>query len=252
MSEDRGARAETFEGWFRLQLTLADAVVARTGAPLDEAVLALTNLHRRFGLGDAGAGPLAPVWTRFVEALKAAPTLEARVAVTKATFAASPPEPPGRPRFGCFTHDPPTDAGVVRIHFSNQDSDDGTGPLVLAKRDRRLAELAAMFAAIRRAHPDARSVMGASWLYHLDAYRRLFPPAYGDARRQPDRVRLNGTSSWGQLIDHRGQVKPDVEAAFLRNLRDNLDPARPWRVFPYPALVTSAPIEAFCAFYEAL
>jgi len=248
--DDRAARAEVLEGYFRLQLMLADAVAERTGQPLADCVLSFTNLHRRFGLGVPGAGPVAPVWERYVAGLAAARTLAERVALTKAAFIEGLPESQ-RARFGCFTHDPPDADGVVRIHFSSQDSEGDVGPLASWKTDRRVDELRRMFAAIRAAHPDAKTVRGSSWLYNLEAYRRLFPPAYAASRREPPRVGLNGTSSWGQLIDHRGYVKPDVEAAFLRNLRQDLDPAEPWRVFPLRPLITRAPIETFYVFYES-
>ncbi len=175
--------------------------------------------------------------------------MDAQVAWTRATFARAPPEPERRARFGCFTHDPPNDEGQVRIHFSSRDSEGGVGPLAGWKVSRRVAELAQMFGAIRAAHPVAETVRGGSWLYNLEAYRRLFPPEYAEARHAPPRVGLNGTSSWGQLIDHLGAVKQDVAAVFLRNLRDELDPAAPWLVFPFRALITSAPIETFYRFY---
>jgi hypothetical protein len=251
LSVDRSDRADVLAGYFRLQLMLVDAMIARTAAPLGETVLRMTNLHRRLGFGDVGAAPLSPGWEAYISGLATASTIEARVAWTKAVFARSPPEAPRPARFGCFAYDEPDADGVVRIHFGSYDSDDGVGPLARTKIERRVDELRRMFDAIRRSAPNARSVMGASWLYNLEAYRRLFPPEYAASRGRPPRVRLSGTSSWGQLIDHRGFVKPDVEAAFLRNLRDAFDPAAPWLLFPYPALTTSAPIEMFYAFYDA-
>jgi hypothetical protein len=247
---DRAARAETLEGFFRLQLMLVAAMRARTGAPLGDSVLHLTNFHRRFGLGDAGAAPRSPFWEHYLDRLGAASCLEAQVACTKAAFVRAPPEPPGHLKFGCFSHDPPDESGSVRIHFSpGDDENDGAGPLARARLEQRVEELRRMFGAVRIAHPQAKTVRGASWLYNLEAYRRLFPPQYGAARTQPPRVRMNGMSSWGQLIDHRGAIKRDVAAAFLRNLDAELDPAAPWLVFPLRALVTSAPIETFYRFY---
>ena len=102
-----------------------------------------------------------------------------------------------------------------------------------------------MFGFIRETWPEAISVQGGSWLYNLEAYRRLFPPAYGELRRPPSGpVRLGGTSSWGQFLDYREAVKPDLRAAFLRNI-ETLDVDAPWLAFPMPALRTVAPIELF-------
>jgi hypothetical protein len=61
-------------------------------------------------------------------------------------------------------------------------------------------------------------------------------------------MRLDGTSSWGQLLDHRERVRPEVAAAVLARA-ETVDPARPWEAFPLRALVTSAPVESFWGFY---
>jgi len=62
-------------------------------------------------------------------------------------------------------------------------------------------------------------------------------------------VRLRGTSSWDQFLDHREAVKPDLRAAFLRKI-ETVDIAAPWRSFPLPALRVAAPIELFYDLYE--
>ncbi|HEY9218163.1 MAG TPA: hypothetical protein VIO94_08945, partial [Phenylobacterium sp.] len=173
---------------------------------------------------------------------------EARLELTVDRFAECAAEPRPDPEFGCFSYEPPDANGAVRIHFHNRDSADGTGPLTQAKAPARMAELQAMFAHVETVHPQARAVRGGSWLYNLEAYRRLFPPAYGASRRAPERVSLSGTSSWGQLLDHTEAVKPAVRDAFLARLPE-LDPAAPWRVFPLPALRTQAPLALFGPFY---
>jgi hypothetical protein len=58
-----------------------------------------------------------------------------------------------------------------------------------------------------------------SWLYNLDAYKRLFPSAYRRSVREPGFApHLNGTSTWGQVLDWRQQVKPAMRDAVLANL----------------------------------
>jgi hypothetical protein len=136
----------------------------------------------------------------------------------------------------------------VRIHFDNVEPDEETGPLARTRIEARRAELVAMFGFVRERHPEAKSVYGGSWLYNLEAYRRLFPSAYGDSRRPPERARLSGTSSWGQFLDRRGGLKADLAARLIAGL-DTLDLQAPWRAFPLPTLATEAPIETFYAFY---
>ena len=137
----------------------------------------------------------------------------------------------------------------MRIHFANRDPDDAVGPLARDKVAARLGELTAMFACLRQDHPQAMTVTGGSWLYNLEAYRRLFPPVYGASRTAPTPpVRLRGTSSWGQFLDFRENLKPDLCVRFRDNLK-RLDPKAPWLAFPMQPLRTRAPVEAFVAFY---
>ena len=248
---ERRARAERLGDYFALQLRFAEHMAARAAIPLAESLAYNTNLQRRFGLGDVELGPLPPEWLTYVAALEALASTEQRLDWTKTFYVTAPDDvpPPDRRAFSCFSCDPPDADGVVRIHFSNRDSADGIGPLSRAKMPRRLAELKAMFAFVRKTWPAARTVQGGSWLYNLDAYRRLFPAAYGESRSPPERVRLRGTSSWGQFLDHREAVKPDLRAAFLRNIA-TVDIAAPWRSFPLPALRVAAPIELFYDLYE--
>lgn len=247
MTASGQARAERLRGWFELQLRFAEVAAARRGEPLGETVGVLTNLHRRFGLGTLGEGSVAALWRRYVEGIEACDGLAERLDWTVACCAEGPEATSSKPVFGCFAFDAPDADGVVRIHFENRD-DDGVSPLVEAKAPRRRREAAAMFAHIAADYPAARTVKGGSWLYNLEAYRRLFPPQYGASRQRPERLRLNGTSSWGQLIDHLGQVKPKAREAFLANLA-HLEPEAPWLVFPLPALAVSAPLDAFTGFY---
>jgi hypothetical protein len=178
-------------------------------------------------------------------------THEQRLVWTQTFFAQSPPEslPPGQRQFGCFSCDPPDEDGMVRIHFANGDHD-RLGPLSCTKIDTRRQELKAMFTYMKQTYADAKEVRGASWLYHLEAYRRLFPPVYGASREvQEGNARFQGTSSWGQFLNHREGVKPALREQFLENLK-KLDLHRRWEVFPLPACRAHAPMQAFYDFYH--
>lgn len=64
---------------------------------------------------------------------------------------------------------------LVRLHFSNDRNGTALRPSTVDDRHR---ELNGVFQTVARDHPDARAVRGTSWLYHLEAYRRLFPPSF--------------------------------------------------------------------------
>lgn len=246
--DERSQQAERLRGYFEVQLLFAEAMAQRTSRPLAEACLAYTNLHRRFGLGRADPGAPAAGWARYAAGLERCASHADRLDWTVAAFAGAAPDAGATRRFGCFSYELLTPGSVVRVHFGNRDSEGDCGPLARAKADRRVAELRAMFAHIGACHPDARTVLGGSWLYNTEAYRRLFPPDYAASVHAPERVRLDGTSSWGQLLDFREAVKPAVRQALLDNLA-TLDLAAPWTAFPLRALAAQAPIESFHRFY---
>jgi len=238
--------------YFDLQLRFAAALSVRTGLALTGTVTWCTNLHRRFGLGmlRPGVEP-APPWWRYLAGLAERGDHEARLDWTMTCFAAAPPErpPPGSHRFGCFACDAPGPDGVVKLHFDNVDGD-GLSPLHGDKVALRRAELTALFEFVRDRLPAAGSVRGTSWLYHLEPYRRLFPPDYVASKRAPERpLHFHGSSSWGQFLDYRGRVKPTPRAQLLENLAQ-LDPARLREAFPLPALLVTAPVDSFFAHFS--
>lgn len=230
---NRADEAERLRPYFAVQLLFAERMAVLNGSPLAEAVLKYTNLHRRLG----------PAGLRFEAGLAGRHGFQERVDWAVSCYAVAEPAPDRALRFGCFRFDPPDPDGVVRIHFSNRDADD-VSPLARGKAARRRAELAEMCAYIGLHHPSSKIIKGMSWLYGLESYRRLFPPAYVATRRSPAQVRLNGTSTWGQLLDHRGEVKAEVRDQLVGKLAE-LEPTAPWRVFPLQALAVQAPLEVF-------
>ena len=251
MTADRIALANRFTPYFEVQLLLARRMAALTGDPVGGMAREYTNLSHRLGQGAPLAEPPTAAWLAYEQALDAVPYLADQIALTRQTFIEQPQEAipaPGQTLFGCFAHEAPDRDGRVKIHFYNRDTDDAGGPLAAGKAGRRRGDLAAMVVNIREVHPDATAIQGGSWLYNLEAYRRLFPADYIASRVAPDTVRLTGTSTWGQLLDSRSEIRPAVRDALVANL-EGLDPRAPWRAFPLRALRTSAPLTSFEAFY---
>ena len=247
--DERREEAERLRGYFEVQLLFAEIIADRTSRTLSDTCLEFTNLHRRFGLGRVDGGAPSAEWARYAAGLERRPSGPIRLEWTVAFFANAPPGESATRSFGCFSYELLNPDHVVRIHFGNRDSADGRGPLARAKADRRISELGEMFGYIRAHHPRARTVRGGSWLYNLEAYRRLFPAEYAASTFEPERVRLDGTSSWGQLLDFRGFVKPAIRQALLDNI-GSLDIAAPWKAFPMRALGAQGAIEHFYRFYS--
>ncbi|WP_415265869.1 hypothetical protein [Acidovorax sacchari] len=229
------------EDYFDLQWRFAQHYADAAHLPLDQAIARCTNLRRRMNLwGPAGASR----WEAFLSAIRASgPDHPSGFRLYLAFQEAGPSSPQTR-AFGCFAHDIPDPAGVLRIHFMPQRGI-GRSPLASCSMAERMDELRALFRQVRQEYPDARSVRGISWLYHLPAYRRLFPPQYGNSVRPADfPLHLTGSSTWGQVLDWRQQVKPAMRDAVLLRLAD-LDPQAPWKVFPYQPLVAACSIGCF-------
>jgi hypothetical protein len=252
MTLSRSERAERLGPYFEAQLRFAARMAELTDLSLGEAAFRHTNLNRRFGLGIPVLTPPTEAWLAYAARLEAA-ALPEQVALTQDMFRAASDERlplPGQTGFGCFAFEPPKD-GAVKIHFNNKDTDAAGGPLATTKIERRQAELAAMTRHIAGQHPGATHITGRSWLYNLEAYRRLFPPNYVATRELASTpVHLSGTSSWGQLIDSREAIRPEVRDALLSNLA-TLDPQAPWTAFPLQVLSVQAPLETFREFYDA-
>jgi hypothetical protein len=106
-------------------------------------------------------------------------------------------------------------------------------------------ELCELFSHVRPAERGVLSVRGISWLYNLDAYRRLFPRSYAMSIQPIDvPLHLNGSSTWGQVLNWRQEVKPDVRDALLARLFTMRADA-PWEAFPFQALTATSDVAEF-------
>lgn len=145
----------------------------------------------------------------------------------------------------CFSFDYWPEDRLVRIHFSNDRDGNALRPASVPARKR---ELASIFQTIAADHPDAQTVRGTSWLYHLAAYRRLLPPRFIAglaAVGHPHQF----AALWCQFIDRFGVVKLGLARPFLEAVQtardiDDLDAA-----FPLDVLAATAPIEVFYEHY---
>ena len=108
--------------------------------------------------------------------------------------------------------------------------------------------MAAVFEDVKRTLPQPLQVVGASWLYNLDAYRRLFPVSYLATAQVIDH-RFQHMPLWGQFLDRYGEVRESVTRPFLERLErqsslDTLD-----QCFPLQVLTLEAPASVFYEFY---
>jgi hypothetical protein len=234
--------AKTF---FDLQLQFANTVAGLSGMSLDRALLEYTNLYVRFGLG-RDFDPALPAWREYVAGLQTADDTgdwTYRFYLTRPAAA-----PPGIVATrGCFSYARLGD-DRIRLHFLNVEPD-GHAPLSRDRMGQRLRDLSALFQSVKRTQRSALRVLGVSWLYNLEAYRRLFPPSYIASARVAEPPRFRNMPLWGQFLDRHGQVRASPARQFLERLERQPSLDGLGRCFPLQALGVEAPAQEFCDFY---
>jgi len=149
--------------------------------------------------------------------------------------------------FGPFTFD--YVHRTIIIHFANRPK--ATSPLSDGEMDARIDNLRDMFSHIKQMFPGATTVRSTgSWLLNLEQYTRLFPLSYRKSiKERPHIKNVVDMGLWGQLVDHKHQLKQQAFDEVLRNLRergpDNLE-----GLFKYPVCTAKAPIQDFYNFYK--
>ncbi|MBS1914543.1 MAG: hypothetical protein JST22_21340 [Bacteroidetes bacterium] len=230
---------------FDLQLSFAERVCMVSGLPLECVLLDYTNFYVRFGLGRT-FDPQHPTWQAYLAGLREAQD----VREWTYRFYLRDPEAATAPHltatFGCFSYTAES-ADRIRMHFRNAEAE-GISPLSHARIERRRAELAALFGRVGETMGKRVLVVGVSWLYNLEAYRRLFPPEYGLSARVA-RNRFRSMPLWGQFVDHRGRVRESRAHPFLRSLAGHSSLTSLGECFPFQALAVEAPVERFYGFY---
>ncbi|MEX2223655.1 MAG: hypothetical protein WEG40_17845 [Candidatus Rokuibacteriota bacterium] len=233
------------KAFFDLQLQFAHRVADLSGRPLASVLLEYTNLYVRFGLG-RDFDPGHPVWQEYLAGLQATNdgrgwTYRFYLARPKAMAA-----PAVVATFGCFSY-ARVSGDRIRLHFQNAEAD-GRSPLGIERVGRRLADLAALFEHVKRTAGQPLQVVGASWLYNLEAYRRLFPAPYV-ATAHAIGHRFQRMPLWGQFLDRHGEVKESMTRPFLERLERQASLDDLGRCFPFQVLSAEASVREFYDFH---
>jgi hypothetical protein len=233
------------KAFFDLQLQFADKVMELSRLPLPRVLLEYTNLYIRFGLG-RDFDPAHPTWQAYLAGLRDTQDEREwtyRFYMTRAEAMAGPPVVA---TFGCFSY-ALLRGNRIRLHFQNADTE-GHSSLGIACLEQRRADLTALFGHVQQTLPETLQVVGVSWLYNLEAYRRLFPVSYvATARVIGDRFR--SMPLWGQFLDRYGGIKEHMARPFLARLERQLCMDRLHECFPFQVLAVEASVREFYDFY---
>jgi hypothetical protein len=197
---------------------------------------------------DWSLDPANPVWQAYIQGLRQASDqahftyqfyLQRYPAIPKFT---------DEEHWGCFAYGYNSETRAIHLHFSNQDTSP-YGPLSHQRVDARKSELRTMFHQIHQRHPDAALVQGGSWLYNWEAYKRLFPQAFGKSAVIEKMPGLYGRAIWGQFLRRGWMTHEETISLFLQRV-GQLERVEDYpQCFPYPVLQTEAPIHLFYEFY---
>ncbi len=139
--------------------------------------------------------------------------------------------------------------GVVKIHFTNYLR--GERPFDEAGMKERRREMERLLREVKATHPEARSLMSASWLRSTKKYVSLSPPDVDEPLSiMSSDMKFGGNSLWGQFMDFRGNANQRVCDMFFQALRDAKTLEELLAAFPYPVRISNDDIEKYYGFYS--
>jgi len=227
--------------FFDLQLRFARRMAELAGRPTPDTLLDYTNLYVRFALGRDFAAD-HPIWCEYVSRISNTQDPLATTVDFHRERATTFAPPSVVAEFGCFSY-ASLSPGRIRLHFRNADTEGGSS-LSKARADLRRAELASLVRHARTCEPRDTEIVGVSWLYNLEAYRRLFPPEYLSTA-EPTTNPYRHLPLWGQFLDRFGSVKDRLARPFLQRVRQLESVEGALACFPFQALKVRAPLDVF-------
>lgn len=226
-----------YQDYFDLQLRFAERYAALAGIRLPDAIGRCTNLRRRFAISGSSGDDR---WATFLDDVQGCSQHADLLRMVMAMRDSAPRRSPSP--FGCFSYDPPDAQGTLRLHFMPEERHRESSPLAASSLPVRRAELDALFKDARRRHPRLRQVRGLSWLYHLHAYKELFPPPYAASVAEAvGTLHLTGSSTWGQVLDYRHRLRLGTADRLLwgMNLTTVSAPSRAFPLQPLSAVCSA-------------
>lgn len=221
---------------FDMQLRFAARVAEVIGVPFSEAVGTHTNIYVRLGMGQR-LDRTNPEWIEYTSRLVSARDPAAwtyGVHLRRAHLHAGPGMAAAA---GCFAY-APFGPGHVRLHFRPTHQLVGS-PLALANEHLRRSELATLLTQIVSSDPST-NVVGASWLYNLRAYRRLFPERYLSCLA-PIQHPYQRMPLWGQFLHRDRTIRKEAAQGFQSALARASNLAELESCFPLRVLSATVP-----------
>lgn len=227
--------------FFRLQLEFARKVSALTGIPLAEAVGNYTNIYIRLAMGRV-LDSSNPDWQHYLAGLAEAGDQAVWTHTVHLSRLHIPAGPVVEKSVGCFSW-----ASIgqhrVRLHFQAE-GHASASPLSTKLLDVRRHELRTLFSVLKASSSEPPLIVGASWLYNLQSYRRLFPESYLAALRAMPHP-YQRMPLWGQLLTRYRDVRPGTMVSFGEKLAQASTMGELDQCFPFRVLAVTISAQVF-------
>jgi hypothetical protein len=221
--------------FFQLQLQFAKEIARAKDLDFAHALLNYSPIFRLIGADEA-------LWIGYLEGLSSS---ENQASFT-ADYVREHRFLPKREQFGCFAYALEQNDRQLRIHFDNVE---GKGALGKERIASRQAEIKAMLADAKTKHPQLETIRGGSWLYTLEAYKRLFPPKL-IAELYVQEEEFQFLSLWGQCLLASGDANPQTSAYILQKAAVLKAEDDVQNCFPYQVLAYVGKLSDFEGFYK--
>lgn len=204
--------------------------------PFAEAVGSYTNIYVRLGMGPRLDGA-NPEWIEYTSKLVAARDPVAWTYEVHLRRAHLPAGPEMAASVGCFSY-ARLGPDHIRLHFhpGHQLSD---SPLSLANEHLRRWELTKLLTEVVSSSPSTQ-VVGASWLYNLVPYRRLFSTRYLNCLK-PIEHPYQRMPLWGQFLNRDRSIRKEPAYDFQSRLARAVNLAELGSCFPLRVLSATVP-----------
>jgi hypothetical protein len=227
--------------FFDLQLCFAKRVAELSGVPFAEAVGSHTNIYVRLGMGQE-LDPKNPDWQEYLAELAAVNEKAEWTHAVHARRLHIHAGPAVTNAVGCFSY-ALVGQDRARLHFHAGEVA-SESPLSKENLHHRQIELASLLSTLKASSSGSIRIVGASWLYNLQSYRRLFPEPYLASLR-PMAHPYQRMPLWGQFLTRDRRVRQEARVRFLERIAQASSLPELALCFPFPVLTTTSPATWF-------
>jgi hypothetical protein len=237
------------KAFFELQLDFADVLAKHFEISFEESLYAYTSIYTRL-IGFSDFNPPHADHPKWQTVLKDMPiNSAARLDYVYELYLEyeknKRPTDNGQKLFGCFSYAYIADKDKFALHFTNADPQGNLG------RDRvqqRMLDLKELFVSMKNEDHPTALVYVTTWLLGIEAFCRLFAPAFISSQQLRDKGTAQDNGWWGQFLDKEHRLKTDMAAKLRENMktkRSSID-----EYFPLKTMRAEASQQAFYDFYR--